>query len=81
MWVYQNAFAERERKTGHDAWKEDAILSAQAAKLFLRPKMPRVRLFSRGFFAEAEASFFSERPERTDLASEAGALSSKYFSL
>ena len=54
---------------------------AQAAKLFLRPKIVRVRLFSRGFFAEAEGSFFSERPERTDLVSDMDVLSSMYLSL
>jgi hypothetical protein len=47
---------------------------------FLRPKMVRVRLLSRGFFSEV-SFFVEERPERMDWASEAAELSSKYFSL
>lgn len=49
------------------------------ATLFLRPKMVRVRLLSRGFFSEV--SFLTDRPERTDRASDAVEPSSMYLSL
>lgn len=39
-----------------------------AATLFFRPKMVLVRLLSRGFLSEV--SFFIERPERTERASD-----------
>lgn len=48
------------------------------AKLFLRLKMPRVRLLSRFL---SEMSFLDERPERTDRESDTVEASSMYFSL
>lgn len=50
-----------------------------AVWLFLRPKMVRVRLLSRDFLSEL--SFFVDRPERTERASEVLAVSSLYLSL
>lgn len=50
-----------------------------AVWLFFRPKMVRVRLLSRDFFAES--SFFVDRPERTERESEVLVLSSLYLSL
>lgn len=47
--------------------------------LFLRPKMVRVRLLSRGFLSPW--SFLADRPERTERASEVLVLSSLYLSL
>lgn len=52
---------------------------AYATVLFLRPKMVRVRLLSRGFFSET--SFLTERPDRTERASETVDDSSMYLSL
>lgn len=50
-----------------------------AVWLFLRPKMVRVRLLSRNFFAES--SFLADRPDRTERESEVLVLSSLYLSL
>lgn len=60
-----------------DTWEENGDQALEV--LFLRLKMVRVRLLSRGFFSE-EVSFLVERPDRTDRAS-AGGLSSMYLSL
>lgn len=68
------------KRDGHGHMRSNAIFSDQVAKLFLRPKMVRVRLLSRGFFSDA-LSFLRERPERTDRESDTVELSSMYLSL